>query len=153
MDYGIQKTQNSFSKLIHMQTGKGVLMTKKITSGGAFFLGIFLVSWTSKKQNSISLSTTEVVYIDATSCFTQVLWIITNLKDVQVPCDQPVTIMCDNTSVINISKNHVQHYKTKHIPIKYHFLKEKVHDQVVKLVYVPFEEKIVDIFTKPLLDY
>jgi hypothetical protein len=58
--------------------------------------------------------------------------------------------MCDNTSVINLSKNHVQHSKTKHIPIKYHFLREQVHDHVVKLEYVPSKEKIVDIFTKPL---
>jgi hypothetical protein len=58
--------------------------------------------------------------------------------------------MCDNTSAINISKNLVQHSKTKHIPIKYHFLREQVQDQVVKLEYVPSKEKIADIFTKPL---
>jgi hypothetical protein len=79
-----------------------------------------------------------------------VLWIKNNLKDIQVPCDQPVSIMCDNTSAINLSKNHVQHSKTKHIPIKYHFLREQVQDQVVKLEYVPSKEKIADIFTKPL---
>jgi hypothetical protein len=129
---------------------EGSIDDRKITSGGAFFLGSFLVSWLNKKQTSISLSTGEVKYIAATSCCTQVLWIKKNLKDIQVPCDQPVTIMCDNTSAINISKNHVQHSKTKHIPIKYHFLREQVQDQVVKLEYVPSKEKIADIFTKPL---
>jgi hypothetical protein len=108
------------------------------------------VSWLSKKQTFISLSIVEVEYIAATSRCTQVLWIIKNLKDIQVPCDKPVTIVCDNTSVIDISKNHVQHSKTKHIPIKYLFLIEQVQDQVVKLEYVPSKEQIADIFTKPL---
>jgi hypothetical protein len=80
-----------------------------------------------------------------------VLWIKKNIKDIQVPYDQPVSIMCDNTSAINLSKNHVQHFKTKHIPIKYHFLRERVQDHVIKLEYhVPSKEKIAHIFTKPL---
>jgi hypothetical protein len=128
----------------------GSIDDRKSTSGGTFFLGNCLVSWLNKKQTSISLSIPEAKYIEATSCCTQVLWIKNNLKDIQVPCDQPVSIMCDNTSVINLSKNHVQHSKTKHIPIKYHFLREQVQDQVVKLEYVPSKEKIADIFTKPL---
>jgi hypothetical protein len=149
MDCGIQKPQNLFSELIQMQIGQEVLMIEK-TSGGAFFLGSCLVSWLNKKKNYISLSTTEAEYIVATFYCTQVLWIKTNLKDIQVPYDQHVSIMCDNTSAINLSKNLVQHSKTKHIPIKYHFLREQVQDWVVKLEYVPSKEKIADIFTKPL---
>jgi len=103
-----------------------------------------------RKKTYISLSTVEAKYIVATSCCTQVLWIKKNLKDIQVPCDQLVTIMCDNTSVINMSKNPVKQYKTKHIPIKYHFPREQVQDQVVKLAYVPSKEHIANIFTKPL---
>jgi hypothetical protein len=80
-----------------------------------------------------------------------VLWINTNLKDIQVPCDQPIYIMCDNKSAINLSKNLVQHSKNKNNPIKYHFLREQFQDQVVKLEYVPPKENIADIFTNPLL--
>jgi hypothetical protein len=152
IDYGLWYSKNT-DLILRAYTDAdwvGSIDDRKSTSGGAFFLGSCLVSWLSKKQTSISLSTTKAEYIVATSCCTQVLWIKTNLKDIQVPCDQPVSIMCDNTSAINLSKNLVQHSKTKHIPIKYHFLREQVQDQVVKLEYVPSKEKITYIFTKPL---
>ena len=61
-----------------------------------------------------------------------------------------VVIFCDNNSVINISKNRMMHTKTKHIAIKYHFLRELVQDKEVRLEYVNTKEKIVDIFSKPL---
>lgn len=61
-----------------------------------------------------------------------------------------VTIYCDNTSAINISKNLVKHFKTKHIAIKYHLLREQVQEKAVKLEYVPTKEQLADIFTKPL---
>jgi hypothetical protein len=69
------------------------------------------------------LSIVEDEYIVAKSYCTQVLCIKNNLKDIQVPCDQPISIMCENTSVIYLSKNLVQHSKTKNIPIKYHFIR------------------------------
>ena len=72
------------------------------------------------------------------------------LEDFKVKHDLPISILCDNTSAINISKNPVMHSKTKHIPIKYHFLREKVQEQQVKLEYVTTQEQIADIFTKPL---
>jgi hypothetical protein len=152
VDYGLwyPKDTNLVLKAYTNADWEGSIDDRKSTSGDAFFLGSCLVSWLSKKQTSISLSTTEAEYIVTTSCCTQVLWIKNNLKDIQVPCEQPVSIMCDNTNAINLSKNLVQHSKTKHIPIKYHFLREQVQDQVVKLEYVPSKEKIVDIFTKPL---
>eukprot|EP00253_Pinus_taeda_P034427 PITA_34427 len=71
-------------------------------------------------------------------------------QDFQIPCTPPIPILCDNTSAISISKNPVMHSKTKHIPIKYHFLREQVLEQKVKLEYVPSKEQVADIFTKPL---
>ena len=73
-----------------------------------------------------------------------------NLQDIQIKYSPPVSIMCDNTSAINISKNPVMHSKTKHIPIKYHFLREQVLEQKVKLEYVSSKEQVANIFTKPL---
>ena len=67
-----------------------------------------------------------------------------------VKYEDPIIIHCDNTSAINISKNPVMHSKTKHIPIKYHFLREKVSQKMVKLEYIDTKEHIVDIFTKTL---
>ena len=68
----------------------------------------------------------------------------------QIEIKDPMVILCDKTSAINISKNHVMHTKTKHIAIKYHFLRELVQDKEVKLEYVNTKEQIADIFTKPL---
>eukprot|EP00253_Pinus_taeda_P004898 PITA_04898 len=123
---------------------------KKSTSGGAFFMGSRLVSWFNKKQSSIALSTAEAEYVAAASCCTQLLWMMQTLQDFQITCTPPISILCDNTSAISISKNPVMHSKTKHISIKYHFLREQVLEQKVKLEYVPSKEQVVDILTKPL---
>jgi len=72
------------------------------------------------------------------------------LKDIKVEYNQPISILCDNTSAINISKNPFMHSKTKHIPIKYHFLREEVIEQNFKLEYNCTTEHVVDIFTNPL---
>jgi hypothetical protein len=113
-------------------------------------LGNSLVAWLSKKQGSISLSTTEAEYIAAATYCTQVLWMIQTLADLEVKYTAPIPIHCDNTSAISVSKNPVFHSKTKHIPIKYHFLREQVTNQIVQVHYIPTTEQIVDIFTKPL---
>ena len=128
----------------------GSVDDRKSTSGGAFFMGSRLVSWFSKKQSSIALSTAEAEYVAAASCCTQLLWMMQTLQDFQIDCTPPVSILCDNTSAISISKNPVMHSKTKHIPIKYHFLREQVLEQRVKLEYVPSKEQVADIITKPL---
>ena len=89
---------------------------RKSTSRGCFYVGNNLVSWMSKKQNSISLSIVEVDYIAAGSCCTQLLWMQKLFHDYGI-CQEHLTIYCDNTSAINISKNLVQLSQTKHIEI------------------------------------
>jgi len=113
-------------------------------------MGFRLVSWFSNKQSSIALSTAEAEYVAAASCSAQLLWMMQTLQDIQITCTPPISIPCDNTSAIIISKNPFMHSKTKHIPIKYHFLREQVLEQKVKLEYVPYKEQVVDIFNKPL---
>lgn len=98
----------------------------------------------------MSLSTAEVEYIAVATCFSQVLWMKQTLKDIQVKISDPILIWCDNSSAINISKNPIMHSRTKHIAIKYHFLREKVADKEVIVEYVPIGDQIADIFTKPL---
>ena len=102
----------------------GSVNDRKSTSGNTFFLGDCLVSWLNNKKSSICLSTAEAEYIVAAYCCTQILWMKEALKDVNIKTKQPLTIYCDNTSAISLSKNPVMHSKTKHIPIKYHFLRE-----------------------------
>eukprot|EP00253_Pinus_taeda_P007422 PITA_07422 len=128
----------------------GSVDDRKSTIGGAFFMGSRLVSWFSKKQSSIALSTAEAEYVATASCCTQLLWMMQTLQDFQISCTPPISILCDNTSAIIISKNPVMHSKTKHILIKYHFLWEQVLKQKVKLEYVPSKEEVADILTKPL---
>jgi hypothetical protein len=122
---------------------------RKSTSGGCFYVGNNLVTWMSKKQASISLSTVEAEYIAAGSCCTQLLWMKTLLGDYEFPQDTMI-INCDNTSAINISKNPVQHSRTKHIDIRHHFLCDLVESEVVSLSFIPSEYKLTDILTKPL---
>jgi hypothetical protein len=98
----------------------------------------------------VSLSTAEAKYIAAATCCTQVLWMKQTLTDIHVEYDEPIPIYRDNTSAINISKNPVMHYKLKHIPIKYHFLREQVVEKNIRVEYVGTKEQVVDIFTKPI---
>ena len=72
------------------------------------------------------------------------------LEDIQVHYNEPITILCDSTSAISISKNPVMHSKTKHIPIKYHFLREHVLEKTVKLEHIGTKDQVADIFTKPI---
>ena len=72
------------------------------------------------------------------------------LEDILVKYEHPTMIKCDNTSAINMSKNPIMHSKTKHMPIKYHYLREQVSQKDVKLEYIDTKEQIADIFTKPL---
>ena len=112
----------------HHKTGRGRSLSqnaddRKSTSGGCFYVGNNLISWISKKQKSISLSNTEVEYITANSCCTQLLWMQNLFHDYGI-CQEHFTIYCDNTSAINISKNLVQHSQTKHIEIQHYFIRE-----------------------------
>ena len=138
MEYGLwyPKSQYFTLKAFIDTYWAGRVDDQKRTSGATFFLGNCLVSWSSKKQSSISLYTTEVEYIFAASCCTQVIWMKQRLEDLLVKYEHPIIINCSNISAINMSKNPVMHSKTKHIPIKYHFLRERVSQKVVKLEYV-----------------
>ena len=89
----------------------------------------------SKNQNSISLSTAEAEYIATGSCCTQFLWMQKLLLDYGIR-QEHLTIYCDNTSAINISKNPVQHSGTKHIEIRHHFIQELVEDGTLTLEFI-----------------
>ncbi|KAJ4810455.1 Pol [Rhynchospora pubera] len=127
----------------------GDRMDRKSTSGTCQFLGGSLVSWSSRKQTSVALSTAEAEYVAAGSCCTQLLWMMQTLRDFELDF-QKVPILCDNTSAILISKNPVLHSRTKHIEIRHHFIRDHVEKGDVELVYIDTKEQIADIFTKPL---
>ncbi|KAJ9542031.1 hypothetical protein OSB04_028537 [Centaurea solstitialis] len=99
----------------------GCKIDRKRTTGGCQLLGGKMVSWTSKKQNSVSTSTAEAEYVAAGSCCAQVLWMRNQLLDYGFQLSK-IPIYCDNTSAIAIANNPVLHSKTKHIEIQYHFI-------------------------------
>ena len=107
------------------------------------------MSWMSKKQSSVSLSTIGVEYIVVGSCCAQLLWMKKLLHDYGISQDT-MCIFGDNTSAINLSKNHVQHSKSKHIEIRYHFIRDLEEEKVVWLEFINTENQKADIFTKPL---
>jgi hypothetical protein len=109
-------------------------------------LGRSLVSWSSKKQNSVALSTIEAEYIAAGACCAQILYMKQTLLDYGVVLDK-VPLLCDNESAIKIANNPVQHSRTKHIDIRHHFLRDHVAKNDISL---EGENQLADIFTKPL---
>ena len=122
---------------------------RKSTSGTCQFLGRSLVSWFSKKQNCVALSTAEAEYVAAGNCVAQILWIRQQLRDFGLDYKE-VPIKCDNTSAINLTKNPIQHSRTKHIDIKHHFIRDHALKGDINLEFVCTKEQLADILTKPL---
>ncbi|KAJ9566619.1 LOW QUALITY PROTEIN: hypothetical protein OSB04_002585 [Centaurea solstitialis] len=113
------------------------------------FLGDKLVSWGSKKQHCVSTSTAEAEYVTAASCCCQVLWMRTQLRDYGYNFNH-IPIYYDSKSAIDITFNPFQHTHTKHIDIRYHFIKDHVERGSIELYFVNTEYQLGDIFTKPL---
>ncbi|GAA0164083.1 hypothetical protein LIER_19802 [Lithospermum erythrorhizon] len=114
-----------------------------------YIQGNNLLSWFSKKQNFVSISTTEAEYIASRSSCTQLLWMKQMLEEYDVK-PGVMTLYCDNISAISISKNPVQHNKTKHIDIRHHFIRELVEDKVIKLEHISTKRQMANIFIKRL---
>ena len=122
-------------------------MDRKSTFGTCQFLGNMLVSWFSKKQHSVALSTTEAEYVAVDSCCAQVLWMKQQLEDFGISMEH-IPIKCDNTSAICLTKNFIQHSRTKHIEIRHHFIRDHVQKGDIMLESVDTLHQIADIFTK-----
>jgi hypothetical protein len=129
----------------------GCKIDRKSTSGTCQFLGRSLVSWASKKQNSVALSTAEAEYIAAGHCCAQLLWMRQTLKDYGYKLSK-VPLLCDNESAIRMAANPVEHSRTKHIDIRYHFLRDHQQKGDIESAYVSTHNQLAYIFTKPLDD-
>nr|GFB27576.1 retrovirus-related Pol polyprotein from transposon TNT 1-94 [Tanacetum cinerariifolium] len=123
--------------------------TFKSTFGGAQFFGEKLVSWSSKKQDCTALSTAEAEYVSLSACCAQVLWMRTQLTDYGFHFNK-ILIYYNSKSAIAISCNPIQHSKTKHIAVRYHFIKEHVEKGTIELYFVKMDYQLADIFTKAL---
>jgi hypothetical protein len=123
---------------------------KKSTSGYAFLMGSSVVSWCSKKQSIVTLLTTEAEFVAATVCACQGVWMKRILKELRHSDKGCTTIMCDNSSTIKLSKNPVMHGRSKHIDVRFHFLRNLTKMGTIELVHCGSQDQITDIMTKPL---
>nr|GEV76266.1 retrovirus-related Pol polyprotein from transposon TNT 1-94 [Tanacetum cinerariifolium] len=113
------------------------------------FLGERLISWSSKRQKNAAISSTEAEYIALSGCCAQILWMRSQLLDYGLAFKK-IPMYCDNKSAIALCCNNVQHSRSKHITIIYHFIKEQVENGVIELYFVNREYQPADLFTKAL---
>ena len=120
------------------------------TSGYFFHLGQEAITWSSKKQHIITLSSKEAEYIALTHVAKEALWLQSMVSKICRGDKKHVVINCNNQGSMVLSKDNKYHSWTKHIDIRYHFIHEVVKDSKVEVNYILTEENIGDIFTKPL---
>ncbi|GJT08519.1 retrovirus-related pol polyprotein from transposon TNT 1-94 [Tanacetum coccineum] len=123
--------------------------THRSTSGSMQLLGDRLVSWSFKRQKSAAISSTEAEYIALSGCYAQILWMKSRLTDYGIDFNK-IPMYCDNKSAIALCCNNVQHSRSNHIDIRFHFIKERVENGVIKLYFVNTEYQLANIFTKAL---
>nr|GFA16565.1 hypothetical protein [Tanacetum cinerariifolium] len=123
--------------------------TRRSTSRSVQFLGERLISWSSKRQQSAAISNMEAEYIALSGCCAQILWMRSQLSDYGIGFNK-IPMYRDNKSAIALCNNNVQHSRSKHIDITYHFIKDQVENGVIELYFVNTEYQLSDLFTKAL---
>ena len=128
----------------------GDLDDRRSTSGYIFQVGGTAVSWKSRKQSCVALSTAEAEYIALSQAAQEAIWLKQLNTDLKVESSEPTTIYEDNQAAICLSKNPQGHGKSKHIDIKYHYIRDQVHNRTIELKYCPTENMVADMLTKGL---
>lgn len=128
----------------------GSIEDRRSTSGSCFILGSAAVSWSSKKQATVALSSTEAEYVAATAAACQAIWLRRVLSDLGESQKEATNILCDNKSAVMLAKNPVHHSRTKHIEIKHHFIRELISKEEIRLEHCSTNEQVADVMTKSL---
>ncbi len=128
----------------------GNVSNRRSTSGFMFSFRTGDVSWSSKKQPTIALSSTKAEYRGVAIATCEIVWLQKLLSNLGQLVDAPVVIYCDNISSILLANNPVYHARTKHIEAHYHFIREKVLTKEIDFIHVSTEDQVVNIFTKAL---
>jgi hypothetical protein len=151
-DFCIRYSTSEYFRLIGYTDSDsgGNIDDMKSTFGYTFHFGICMVSWASRKQPIVSISSTESKYIAATNASCQAVWMRRMLKKLLQEQQEPTIVFCDNNSSIMLSKNHVFHKKTKHIDTRYHFIRELVNNKEICLEFCRSKDQVADIFIKSL---
>ena len=119
-------------------------------SGFAFHYGIRAILWSSKKQNIVTLSSTESKYITFTHAAKEAIWLQTFINEVTGISVKPLTVLGDNQGSLALTRDNKYHSRTKHIDLQYHFIHEAVDDAKIQVEYIPTKDNIANIFTKSL---
>jgi hypothetical protein len=108
------------------------------------------VTWFSKRQPTLALSSTEAEYQALSEVAREAVWLKAMMRDMGVDSEEPLMLRCDNESSIKLARNPIFHSKTKHIIVHYHFAREQLESGEINVTYIPTTEQLADFFTKPL---
>ncbi|XP_020578757.1 uncharacterized protein LOC110023608 [Phalaenopsis equestris] len=152
IDFGLFYSSSNNFKLVGYSDSDwaGDMDDIKSTTGFVFFIGDTAFTWMSKKQPIVTLSTCEAEYVAATSCVCHAIWLRNLLKEISLPQEEAIKICIDNKSAIALAKNPVFHDRSKHIDMRYHYIRECIERREIQVQYVKSQDQVADIFTKPL---
>jgi hypothetical protein len=128
----------------------GDLDTRRSRTGYTFYIGVGCISWMSKKQPTVALSTTEAEYMSLSAATAELKWIRALLEELKQPVTKPTTMNQDNTGCIELTKSFKGQGRVKHMDIRHHFIKDAVSDKVMEVKWCSTQEMVADIMTKPL---
>ncbi|KAG5536506.1 hypothetical protein RHGRI_024066 [Rhododendron griersonianum] len=128
----------------------GDIDDRKSTAGYVFFMGDTAFTWLSKRQPIVTLSTCEAEYVAASWSVCHAIWLRNLLSKMELKQLGATVIQVDNKSAIELAKNPVNHERSKHIDVRFHFIRDHVKEGSVELVHVASQDQAADIFTKPL---
>ncbi|GJS54724.1 ribonuclease H-like domain-containing protein [Tanacetum coccineum] len=152
MPYGLQLFSSTTSSLVAYSDADwaGCPTTRRSTSGYCVFLGNNLLSWSSKRQVTLSRSSAEAEYRGVANAVAETCWLRNLLRELHTPLSTATLVYCDNVSAVYLSSNPVQHQRTKHIEIDIHFVRDLVAAGHIRVLHVPSRYQYADIFTKGL---
>jgi transposase InsO family protein len=152
IDYGLTYSRNAdISPMAFVDADYGGCRdTRRSTTGYVFMMAGGAVTWSSKRQATVALSTVEAEYVAMSRCAQQMVWMHNWLDEVEIEHTLPGVIKGDNRGAIALTKNTKDHGKVKHIDIRHHYIRELLRSGAIALEQVPSADNLADIFTKPL---